>query len=204
MTAVTGYYTGSPETDMEADLADLRGVKTADEFMTLLGRKIAAVFTGDYFDITLPNNLANSAPRNPSWFGYCAALNILDAKVLFSTLHTRELFSPTSDGTKTALERHHLFPKAYLARIGISDDRDRNQTANFAFIEWSDNIEILDTSPADYMTGQLVKIPAEEKETVYANHALPNGWEHMEYSEFLIKRRLLMAKVIKRGFERLM
>jgi hypothetical protein len=203
MTAVTGYYTGSPETDMESDLADLRGVKSSDAFVALLESKIAGVFTNDYFGISLPNNLANSAPRNPSWFGYCAALNILDAKVLFSTLHTRELFSPTADGTKSALERHHLFPKAYLARIGITDDRDRNQTANFAFIEWSDNIEILDTSPAEYMKDQLGKIPANERAGIYADHALPDGWEQIEYNDFLSQRRVLMAKVIKRGYERL-
>lgn len=171
--------------------------------MSLLESKIEGVFTGDYFGITLPNNLANSAPRNPSWFGYCAALNVLDSKVLFSTLHTRELFSPTADGTKSALERHHLFPKAYLARIGITDDRDRNQTANFAFIEWSDNIEILDDSPAEYMKDQLAKIPSDEKDGIYADHALPDGWEHMEYADFLSQRRVLMAKVIKRGYERL-
>jgi hypothetical protein len=203
MAAATGYYTGSPETDMESDLADLRSVKTADTFVSLLESKIAAIFTGDYFGITLPNSLANSAARNPSWYGYCAALNVLDAKVLFSTLHTRELFSPTADGTKNALERHHLFPKAYLAKIGITDDRDRNQQGNFAFIEWSDNIEILDTSPAEYMTEQLAKIPVDEKADIYADHALPDGWEHMEYNEFLKQRRVLMAKVIKRGYERL-
>lgn len=203
MTAVTGYYTGSPETDMESDLADLRAVKKSDAFVTLLESKIADIFTGDYFEITLPNNLANSAPRNPSWFGYCAALNILDAKVLFSSLHTRELFSPTANGTKNALERHHLFPKAYLAEIGINDDRDRNQQGNFAFIEWNDNIEILDTSPAEYMKDQLAKIPVDEKANVYADHALPDGWEHLEYADFLRQRRSLMAKVIKRGYERL-
>lgn len=203
MTATTGYYTGSPETDMESDMADLRDVKTSDAFISLLERKIDAVFTGDYFKITLPNNLANSAPRNPSWFGYCAALNILDSKVLFSTLHTRQLFNPTANGTKNALERHHLFPKTYLAKIGITDNRDRNQNANYAFIEWSDNIEILDKSPADYMKDKLAKIPANEKNTVYADHALPDGWEDMEYNEFLKQRRVLIAKVIERGYGRL-
>ena len=131
MTAVTDYYTGSPETNMESDLADLRAVKKSDAFVTLLESKIADISTGDYFEITLPNNLANSAPRNPSWFGYCASLNILDAKVLFFSLHTRELFSSTANGTKNALGRHHLFPKAYLAGIGINDNRDRNQQGNF-------------------------------------------------------------------------
>lgn len=203
MTAVTGYYTGSPETDMESDLADLRNVKTEEAFVALLEKKIASVFTGDYFAITLPNSLANSAPRNPSWFGYCAALNVLDAKVLFSTFHTRELFDPTADGKKKALEKHHLYPKAYLARIGIADDRDRNQMANFAFIEWSDNIEVLDTSPAEYMKDQLSKIDPAEKGNIYADHALPENWEHMDYFDFLSKRRVLMAEVVKRGYERL-
>jgi len=32
-------------------------------------------------------------------------------------------------------------------------------------------------------------------------HALPEGWEIMTYDEFLSKRRVLMAQIIKRGFE---
>jgi len=203
MTAVTGYYTGSAETDMEVDLADLRIIKTSDAYITLLDEKINARFTGDYFEITLPISLANSAPRNPVWNGYCAALNIINAKVLFSSLHTRELFNPTANAKKNALERHHLFPKTYLAKIGITDDRERNQQANFAFIEWSDNIDILDTSPAEYIKEQLDKIPVNDKDEIYADHALPVDWEYMEYHNFLRQRRRLMAKVIKRGYERL-
>ena len=43
MTAVTGYYTGSPETNMESDLADLRNVKTKEAFIEQLEKKIASV-----------------------------------------------------------------------------------------------------------------------------------------------------------------
>ena len=204
MTALTGYYTGSTESAVEADMADLRSVETKSAFISLFENKISAVLTRDFFEITLPNNLANSAPRNPAWFGYCAALNIHDARVLFSTLHIRDLFSPTANASKNALERHHLFPKAYLAKIGITDDRDRNQQGNFAFIEWHDNIKILDTSPAEYMKERLSEISIDEKANIYADHALPDNWEHMEYTEFLKERRVLMAKVIKRGYERLL
>lgn len=122
---------------------------------------------------------------------------------MFSTLHTRELFSFASSGTKSALEKHHLFPKAYLSRIGITDDRDRNQIANFAFIEWSDNLEILDQKPSEYMKDRLSKIPPDERQQVYEYHALPDGWENMDYYEFLKQRRVLMAQVIRKGFERL-
>jgi hypothetical protein len=203
MASVSGYYTSSPETVVEADLADLRNITTGAEFIALLEGKIVAVFTNDYFNVTLPNDLATSSSRSPVWFGYCAALNALGAKVLFSTLTTRELFSPAATGTKNALERHHLFPKAYLGKIGITDDRDRNQNANFAFIEWHDNIEILDTSPAEYMKDQLVKIPPADKSSIYELHALPDCWENMDYFDFLKQRRALMAQVIKKGFERL-
>jgi hypothetical protein len=34
-------------------------------------------------------------------------------------------------------------------------------------------------------------------------HALPDGWEQIEYFDFLEKRRHLMAAIIRRGFETL-
>ena len=34
-------------------------------------------------------------------------------------------------------------------------------------------------------------------------HALPEGWERMDYPEFLDKRRQLMASIIRLGFETL-
>ena len=61
----------------------------------------------------------------------------------------------------------------------------------------------LDASPAEYMKDQLAKIPPDEKADVYAYHALPDDWEKMEYDAFFKQRRILMAKVIKRGYERL-
>ena len=114
----------------------------------------------------------------------------------------RELFSPTAMGTKSAWERHHLLPKAYFARIGVTDDQDRNQTASFAFIEWADSLDILDCNPAEYMKDQITKIPPSEKDAIHVVHALPNNWEHMDYADFLAARRVMMAPVIKRGYEK--
>lgn len=203
VTFISSYYTGSVETRVERDLADIRNVDNGEEYIAILNNKINDIFTDDYFTTTLPNALATSSSRNPAWYGYCASLNILDAKVLFSQLHTRELFLPGSSGSKNALERHHLFPKAYLAQIGITDDRERNQNANFAFIEWQTNIEILDTSPAEYITEQLERIPAGDKELTYRQHALPDNWQNMDYFDFLEERRLLMADVIRHAFKKL-
>jgi len=203
MATMTGYYTSSPESDMEKDLADLRNIETEYAFISLLESKICTVLTDDYFDITLPSELANSAANNRAWFAYCASLNILDAKVLFSTRHIREAFLPIANGIKNAIEKHHLYPEAYLKMINIKDKRLRNEQGNFAYIEWFDNNRFRDDNPAVYMKECLVNTTSDIKDAYYADHALWDGWENMNYQEFLMKRRVLMANVIKRAFKRL-
>ncbi|MEZ4615382.1 MAG: hypothetical protein R2867_07695 [Caldilineaceae bacterium] len=131
MAALTGRYTGSPESAMEQDLARLRGIQTANEFVAILDRIVQDAFTDDYWNITLPNELATSSPRSPSLFAYLAALNLLDARVLFSQMKVAELIDPALRGKKAALERHHLFPRAYLRRIGITEPGEINQIANY-------------------------------------------------------------------------
>lgn len=201
MTSLTGRYTGSPETDMEKDLAGLRSIKTADEFIDYLDKIIADVFTEDYWNITLPNELATSSGRSPSMFAYYAALNLLTAKVLFSQMKVAELLDPATRGTKSAIERHHLFPKGYLGKLGITEIRDTNQIANFALVEWTDNIDISDKSPAKYLPKYLQRFSKNEIKKMYKWHALPENWESMNYKEFLTERRLRMAQVIRDGFE---
>ena len=204
MAHVSGYYTDSAESTMERDLADMRNLDAdADRFIALLNSKIAAVFTRDYFDVTLPTGnggLVSSSALSPAWLGYCAALNILDAKCLFSNLRTKSLLEKSSGSSRSSLERHHLFPKAYLARRSISEHRAMNQVANFALIEKHVNQEISDNDPSEYMTVQSAKLREEEREMMYFWHALPENWEHMDYMDFLQQRRVLMAKVIQRGF----
>ena len=78
-----------------------------------------------------------------------------------------------------------------------------NQIANFALVEWSDNIDISDQSPAEYAPKYSARFSEEELEQMRYWHALPEGWEHMDYQTFLAERRKLMAKVIRDGFERL-
>ena len=42
----------------------------------------------------------------------------------------------------------------------------------------------------------------EEYKTHCDNHALPENFETMDYMEFLSKRRILMAQIIKKAFFR--
>ena len=121
--------------------------------------------------------------------------------MLFSKMKVAELLDPITDSKKASLERHHLFPKNYLARIKTEDDRERNQIANFALVEWIDNIEISDTAPVEYLPDHLTRFSGEEIAPMYRWQVLPDGWENLNYHEFLEQRRKMMANIIKDGFE---
>jgi hypothetical protein len=203
MTSLTGRYTGSPETRMEQDLALLRGIESGQEFIQLLEQNIADVFTEDYWNINLPNALATSSARSPSLFAYYAALNLLEARVLFSKMKVSELLDPALRGPKAAIERHHLFPRGYLKTIGLTGMRDTNQIANFALVEWSDNIDISDKPPSEYFPLYAPRFTQQELDEMMYWHALPKGWEEMEYTEFLEARRKGIARVIRDGFAKL-
>lgn len=203
MTSLTGRYTGSPEARMEQDLALLRGLSTPEDFIQILQQEINAIFTGDYWEVTLPNELATASPISPGQSAFFAALCILDAPVLYSNMKVRELLNPTVHAQKAALERHHLFPRNYLKKVGISTSRDINQVANYALVEWKDNIDISDKPPQEYATALEQRFSSEALSKMYSLHALPAEWYRMDYLQFLERRRKLMAAVIRKGYEHL-
>jgi hypothetical protein len=203
MTTLTGRYTGSPETVMETDLANLRNLKSGDDFVAKLDQVIRDALTDDFWSITLPNDMETPSARTPGLFAYHAALNLLDARVLFSKMKVSELLDPALKANKSPAERHHLFPKGYLASLGITEVRDTNQIANYALVEWDDNIGISDTSPAEYWPLYAARFQGDDLKQMMLWHALPDGWEKMEYKAFLAERRSLMANIIRDGFGKL-
>ncbi|MGB4595667.1 MAG: DUF262 domain-containing protein, partial [Anaerolineaceae bacterium] len=202
MASITGRYTGSSESAMESDLARFRSVKEGEEFLQILQNICRLELTEDYWNISLPNALATSSPRSPSLFAYNAALVLLNANALFSDLKISDLLDPSVIGMKSAAERHHLFPKGYLARLNITDLRETNQIANYAYVEYAENIKIAEQSPKDYLPA-LKPDDKDALKKMYYWHALPQNWEFMEYNQFLEKRRELIAKVIKDGYNKL-
>ena len=202
MVSLTGRYTGSAESAMESDLAKFRSVKEGEEFLQILQNICNLELTEDFWKISLPNALATSSPRSPSLFAYYSALVILGAKALFSELDIATLLDPAINSIKFAVDRHHLFPKAYLGKLGITDIRDTNQIANYALVEYGDNIKISDRAPDEYFPEWLPK-DTESVKKMYYWHALPKNWTQLTYAVFLEKRRELIAKVIYDGYKRL-
>lgn len=200
MATLTGRYTGSPESRMEQDLALFRGATTADAFVSILDQQIDAVLTRDYWEVTLPNELETAAARSTVQSAYYAALILLDAKVLYSKLKVAKLLDPSTKAKKAALERHHLFPRGYLQGQGIQEDRLINQVANYALVEWSDNIKISNQAPREYAPEMESRFSPDELGEMYDWHGLPERWYEMDYQTFLEKRRKGIADVIRRGF----
>ncbi|MCC5858630.1 MAG: DUF262 domain-containing protein [Ectothiorhodospiraceae bacterium] len=203
MSALTGRYTSSPESTMEFDLARLRGVEDAEGFVHTLRAICNSTVTNDFWEITLPTELATSAARSPSMFAYFAALNLHDARVLFSDHKVPELMDPSTQAHRASLERHHLFPKGHLAELGVTDTREINQIANFTVVEWGDNIKMADRSPAEYVPELSKRFDSKTLERMYYWHALPDGWPEMNYRDFLHRRRELMAQVIRDAYHKL-
>ena len=137
---------------------------------------------------------------------YIAALNILDADVLLATSKVKDWISPQRRSVK-GIEKHHLFPKDYLeTQLGIKDVRRTNQVANFALVEWSErNTDISNKAPGIYSPEEIADKRLEGNRLTRQEgwHALPPDWVSAEYNEFLVRRRRLIAKVIREGFQQL-
>ncbi|MCY4365995.1 MAG: DUF262 domain-containing protein [Chloroflexi bacterium] len=203
MSAMTGRYTSSPESTLESDLALIRGASDASQFVGRLRNVCNRELTNDFWEITLPNNLATSAASSPSRYAYEAAQVVLEAPGLFSNTKISDLLDPTLQSNKSAIERHHLFPRGYLSKSGIGETRDTNQIANYAYVEWGDNVRISDQSPSDYLPPLRERFTQQDWSAMHHFHALPQSWEQMDYRAFLERRQELMAQIAREGYEKL-
>ena len=203
ITSMTGRFSSSPESKMEADLAKFRDVHTVEGFRQVVDQVCDSIATNDYWEITLPNELATSSARSPSMFAYFASLTLLDATALFSDQKVSELLEGATQEPRSPIERHHLFPKAHLEDLGVKSIAKKNQIANYGLVEWGDNVRIGRKAPKEYLPTYLARFSASTLERMYFWHALPDGWEEMDYDEFLRKRREMIGAVVREAFSRL-
>lgn len=204
--SLVSLYTGSFESTVENHLNSIKEIKTLAEYRDFILSRVNERLTEDYFKITLlgSEGLAVSGRGNNAWNAYVASLNMNSIKVLFSkgTLTVPMLFEPGVDGKRKSLEKHHLFPKAYLKSLGYADAKI-NQMANYAYIKWDDNMDILDEAPTKYYPIVCKGMSDADVIKMEDENSLPHGWEKMDYEEFLVERRKLMAKKIEAAVNQL-
>jgi hypothetical protein len=204
---LTARYSGSSETIFEQDLARVLklGSQDSDRFIGALDDAMSETLTGDYWTQSLVLALETDKGRAPAALAFRAAQIVLGTRALFSNQLLRNLLDPPADAMRAASEAHHLFPTAWLHAKGIQDRRIVNQIANLADVGWHENTVISGQGPADYVPRlrQKLNIDDDRWGRMCAEHALPLGWELMDYREFLLERRRRMADIIRVAFRQL-
>ena len=93
-------------------------------------------------------------------------------------------------GDHTNLELHHIFPRAYLRRNGVTA-KDANNMGNIAFQTRETNRAIGSSPPVEYMPEVAAKWPgALESQWIPTD---PELWRVENYHRFLEERRQLLA-----------
>jgi len=206
-TLLTARYSGSSETVFEQDLTRVGDASAGngEAFVRALDDAMGETITGDYWTRTLVAGLETQKGRAPAALAFRAAQVVLGTRALFSDQLLQNLLDPPAQGGRAAREAHHLFPEAYLHGRGIRDRRRVNQVANLADVGWHENNLIGGRGPAEYVpkVRQELGIGDDAWGRMCAEHALPMGWEAMEYEMFLAERRRRMAEIIRVGFRKL-
>lgn len=206
MASLTGRYSSSPETAFEKDLNRIKEFNL-DGFIGGLEKIIDENLTNDFWNITLVGQMETSSARSPEANAFYAALNKLGSPVLFSRKLVGDLYDPSLKTKKKRLEKHHIFPRNYLiSKYGFDNKKDKakiNQIANLTFLEFEDNIEISDDTPSKYFALLKNRFSESELNEMLSQHAVPENFYQLEYDMFLEKRRKLMARIIKRAFDKI-
>jgi hypothetical protein len=204
---LTARYSGSSETVFEQDLARVANndAGDADGFVYALDEALSETITGDYWTQVLVSALMTQKARAPAALAFRAAQVVLGARAFFSDQLLQNLLDPPVEGGRAASEAHHLFPDAWLHAQGIRERRLINQVANLADVGWHENNVIGGRGPAEYVPRLRQKLGIDDNRwgRLCAEHALPQGWESMEYEEFLRERRMRMADIIRVAFRQL-
>ena len=206
-TTLTSRYITSPETAMDLDIRRIeeRG------FLTYLSEMENAHLSDTFWEVGLVQDLETSAINSPFFNVFLAAqVHGNDNSLMMNGTKIRDLITTIGD-------IHHIFPKKYLYKNGITDRSRYNQIANYTYLDTATNISIGEKAPNEYF-----KILFEQCETkalkfgnitekdILINNLNENciplnilSLDFENYNNFLLERRKLMAKKIKEYYNKL-
>ncbi len=192
MALLWGRFSGSSESYLEKDMNILKETDSLDDLI-----KEMYLYRGTNLYLR-PEDLAMQGVRSRIYNIFYASVRAQGAKDW--TNPALSLYSK-SVGYNNRLQRHHIFPKAFLyQKYNGSNSIHKaliNEIANIAFITQESNMEILASDPNEYLPKidpvQLRKqfVPTDEK-----LHSLET------YEQFLEARRELLCKGINNFLDR--
>lgn len=207
LSTLTGRYVGSPESVMSRDIRNI----VEKGFIKFYQEIEASVLSDTFWKISLTQNLETTSVNSPAFNTFLAAQNKLACN------------SMLMDGTRIADlvgisgDVHHIFPKAYLKKNGVTVKSRYNQVANYTYLDTQVNKAISDDAPNEYFgkifkqcsTGKLEIGNISDENRLLGNlaeNAIPSSIVNMtvdNYNEFLIERRKLMAAMIEQYYKSL-
>ncbi len=205
LSTLTSRYIGSPETQMDRDMRNI-GEKG---FLQFLSEVEASSLSETFWNVTLPQNLETSSVNSPAFNIFLAAqINQNCNSLLMRGTKVNDLITISGDV-------HHIFPKEYLKKNGVTTKTKYNQVANYIYLDTQVNKAISDDAPAVYFsrvkeqcaTKKIVLGNIAEEELLYENLAdncIPNNIFEMrigDYDVFLQERRKLMSHLIQRYYD---
>ncbi len=205
LSALTGRYTGSPESNMDFDIKEIHN-KGIDMF---LKEQETNVLSDIYWNTTLiQQDLNTSVASSPFLIIYRIIQCSENTPILLS--HSMTIDNVLRENSNADV--HHLFPKQYLKNNDIDDRKQYNQIANMVFLQTNANIKIGGKkSPKEYFSeikNNIAKYSELQNwEKILENlkqNDIPEEIINMEvndYDTFLQKRRELIGKRIKRFYE---
>lgn len=206
MSLLTQRYSGNPESTFDFDIrqVEARGLESYTSAV------IDAELSESFWSTLLPQQMETSSGGSPYFIVFQAAqVKMGDKGFLSRDITVQDLILNRSDV-------HHLFPRNYLKRQGLSRGR-YNQIANYALAQSEINIAIGDKAPSVYFSELLEQCNSgkkkyggitdlEELKKNLREHSIPESilsTPEENYDDFLEERRGLMAAKIKMYFAKL-
>jgi hypothetical protein len=198
---LTSRYISSPETAMDLDIRRI----SEKGFLEYFKEMEEANLSDTFWNVGLVQDLETSAINSPFFNVFLAAqIHNSDNSLLMNGTKVRDLITTMGDV-------HHIFPKKYLQKNGITERSKYNQIANYTYLDTQTNISIGDKAPNEYF--KTVFEQTDNKDLKYGNisdidvlkenlriNCIPENIISMDadkYEDFLLERRKLMAKKIQ-------
>jgi hypothetical protein len=207
LSMLTGRYSSAAESLFDYDIKRF----TEQDPVNLIKNTEAGELSDAFWNNILVSKLDTSVSSSPYFIVFLMAQVKMGARGFLSKqIDVQSLIEQRGD-------IHHIFPKKYLQKNGVNNRKDYNQIANYVYTQSEINIKIKDNAPCEYMKQMLNQVTGGTlvyggiiDETDLQNNldenCIPKGFETMDigdYTEFLKKRRELMAAYIKEYYEQL-
>ncbi len=198
---LTSRYITSPESAMDLDIRRIEEKGFIEYFQEMEDSNLSDTF----WEIGLVQDLETSAINSPFFNVFLASqVHGSDNSLMMNGTKVRDLITTMGD-------IHHIFPKGYLQKNGITDKSKYNQIANYTYLDTQTNISVGEKAPNEYFKSIFEQCDSKEmkfgnitdinllKENLNIN-CIPENIISMDvnhYEDFLLERRKLMAKKIK-------